>query len=230
MRASSLLRDLVPGGAQRAALLLMIALAHGSPAHAQNDRNTREREQIRKLQSVNTQLQQEKAALEEAKAKAEQQVREAAKEAEALKSAVKAETRKRAQAEQELTKAQATVEAGKAEAKALGDKLQAAAASHEALLAARKKVESALQASIAEGARLEKTGVAQAGAIAACNEANANLHALGLELLDRYDRKGVWSIVKRAEPLTGIANVEVENLLQSYRDKLDASRLAPSRR
>lgn len=60
---------------------------------------------------------------------------------------------------------------------------------------------------------------------AACVEKNLALYQYGREVLEQYRGKGVWSALTQDEPVTGITRVRIENVLEEYRDKLDAMRI-----
>lgn len=54
-----------------------------------------------------------------------------------------------------------------------------------------------------------------------CEQKNLTLYEVNLELLDRYDKKGVLDSLLQVEPVTGLSQVEMENLVQEYRDKIE---------
>lgn len=62
--------------------------------------------------------------------------------------------------------------------------------------------------------------------LATCNEKNARLHDFGLDLVKIYERPSLYKEVIRSEPFTQIKRVELENILQDYRDKLDDQRVS----
>jgi chromosome segregation ATPase len=61
----------------------------------------------------------------------------------------------------------------------------------------------------------------QASNFSVCYGNNKQLVDLNRELLERYQNKGVFAAMRQKEPFTGLAQVEVENLVQDYRYKLD---------
>lgn len=61
----------------------------------------------------------------------------------------------------------------------------------------------------------------QVSLIDTCEVKNAKLFELNSEVLAKYRGKGILDALKEAEPFTGLADVEAENILQEYRDKLD---------
>lgn len=55
---------------------------------------------------------------------------------------------------------------------------------------------------------------------------NLRLFEIGNELLDRFEKKGVWASLREAEPFTGLKRVELENIVQDYRFAIDDQRVA----
>ena len=51
---------------------------------------------------------------------------------------------------------------------------------------------------------------------------------LGAGLLQRYRDKGLREITRQQEPLLGLGDVQMFNLVQDYRDKTDAERFRPA--
>jgi hypothetical protein len=45
------------------------------------------------------------------------------------------------------------------------------------------------------------------------------------QLLERYEKKGCMSSLLEQEPFTQIKRVELENLVEDYRDRLDAAKI-----
>lgn len=60
-------------------------------------------------------------------------------------------------------------------------------------------------------------------ALATCRKHNGELAGVVDQLLHAYEDKGVFTIIGQHEPFTGIGQVRLENLLETYRDKLDAA-------
>lgn len=61
--------------------------------------------------------------------------------------------------------------------------------------------------------------------LASCEQKNTTLYRYGLELSQRYADKGVWAALWQVEPFTRIEQVEIENILEGYREKLDDNRV-----
>jgi chromosome segregation ATPase len=59
--------------------------------------------------------------------------------------------------------------------------------------------------------------------IAASLDKNKNLYQFGRELIARFEKQGVGGILQ-AEPFTQIKRVELENIFQDTRDRLDENR------
>lgn len=70
-------------------------------------------------------------------------------------------------------------------------------------------------------AQVEDKLKVQTDNFALCYGNNKQLLALNNELLSRYQNKGVLDAVSQKEPFTGRKQVEIENLVQDYRYRID---------
>ena len=61
-----------------------------------------------------------------------------------------------------------------------------------------------------------------------CSDKNRKLVELSADLLDRYRNKGLGAIASQRDPVLGIGQVEMFNLVQDYRDRGDTLRLIPT--
>lgn len=59
----------------------------------------------------------------------------------------------------------------------------------------------------------------------ACSEHNIKMYNYTVELLDKYHKKGFVDILLQEEPVTQLKKVEVENIVQEYKSKIDQERL-----
>lgn len=64
--------------------------------------------------------------------------------------------------------------------------------------------------------------------VAACTAKNGRLIQLSAELLDRYRNKGLGEVLRQRDPVLGLADVELFNLVQDHRDRTEAERFGPS--
>lgn len=78
-----------------------------------------------------------------------------------------------------------------------------------------------LKEQLEHGAALEEKLQVQTNNFGVCYGNNKQLLELNHELLERYQNKGVFAALRQKEPFTGVSQVEVENLVQDYRYKLD---------
>lgn len=207
------------------ALSLCLLLAGVEAASAADRPADRERQMMRRLQQQVQQMQGQASALEQEKARLSQDLGAAAKDLETargrvsrLSREVKAEQNKREETEKELgqtrqelsaTREQlARTEARLAEtAKNLNDTRQTLAMTDDA-----KK-------------NLEIIKVQNEREIAVCEDKNGKLYQYGRELMARYEKKSCGEFLVQKEPFTGFKQVEIENLLEEYRDKLDPEKI-----
>lgn len=78
-----------------------------------------------------------------------------------------------------------------------------------------------LRASETKVLELEQANAKQGSELNTCVQHNVKLYDSHRELLRQYDRKGVIASLLQSEPLTGLKQVEVENLIEEYRDRID---------
>ena len=63
-----------------------------------------------------------------------------------------------------------------------------------------------------------------------CRTHNGQLVTITNELLDKYQNKGVFGSALEKEPFTGLKKVEMEHLIQEYRDKIETHEIEPQQR
>jgi chromosome segregation ATPase len=212
------------------AACVLVAASTLLPALAQQDRNAERnaRRQQLQLQQLQQQIQQEQAA----KTKAETERADLAKQ---LKQGEQAVSRGRA-AQREADAKFKAVETAR-------DELAAKLAELEKTLEAQRKTAEAALAEkdreLALAANRQKAGqgaqselqarfAAQVRLVTECSDKNDRLVKLGAELLDRYRRKGIVDAARQRDPVLGLGDVEMFNLVQEYRDKLGSEAFVPS--
>lgn len=185
----------------------------------------REQELINRLRTQNRQLEQDLAAAQEARAKAEAAPKAAA--APVAPAAAGASLR-------ELRQARASASAS---ARRLADLDKELQASKDAAVQADKDKQS-LQAKLQEQAeqlaRLKSEGEAARQAQQAlsaqhtqCRADNAKLYSTGVELLTRYENKGMGEVFSSKEPFLQLGRVTLENVGAQYAEALKAAKLKP---
>jgi len=60
-----------------------------------------------------------------------------------------------------------------------------------------------------------------------CEAKNGELYKLSEDVLDLYNKRGLFDAVACSEPLTKLKRVEIENAMQDYEDKFRANKIAP---
>ena len=203
-------------------LLCGLACLHAQNAAPADDRKTsREQEQIRRLKLMVQQSQEEAQSAREQLGKLETEAKSNRSELDGLQGRANEATRKLSASRKEiagLTEGKARLETEAAE---LRQRLEAAE---------RKLAETgtALSGSEARRQALDKDLAREQAGRTSCEQKNLALYRYGQEMLTRYQSKGVWTALVETEPVTGIGGVEIENVLQEYREKLDAARVSQS--
>jgi chromosome segregation ATPase len=75
-------------------------------------------------------------------------------------------------------------------------------------------------------AHLQDTVNTQSAQLDDCAKHNVALYKVDQELLEKYRDKGVWDALKQREPVTGLAQVKVESMIEQYRMRLDKEQVS----
>ena len=212
----------VAGRGRVMAALLVLCQVFTSPAYAQQQQQSRERDAVRRAQMATLKAEQEKAQLQEQNAKLEKEKQDLSaklKTSQQLKRRLAAVQQKEAELAREIDQLREETRVDKARIAALEVKLQqlntqiAAQQEQDQLLRAQlKSYEEKMAQQLEVIAR-------QAQAVQSVDDKNLKLYRLNAELMDRYKHKGVWDSLMQREPFTQIKDVQTEALLQEYRDR-----------
>ena len=209
----------------RSALVALgLALAASGAMAEQTPAEKAARRAQLQLQNLQQQLQEAQAAkskVESDKAAVDQQLAEQTTQAEQLKTSIsKLEARLRAS---EKARAELTANVKSLEKQLADEKL-----SHEQALAQKaRELAQYTKLRDEQQAQLQRKHDDQAALVADCTGKNDKLLHLNVELLNRYRNKSVTDVIKQREPVLGMGDVEMFNMVQDYRDKADAERFTP---
>ncbi len=216
-------------------MVLLAAAVLAWPAAAQNS-SSREVEQVRRLRLQLQQLQQEVAAQQQAAQRATAERGDVQRRLDAAQEQLKEQRGRLALQVRQSDQTRQALEAATQRQVVEGQR----AAEKQAALEAERRAAATLRAELAQTQRqrgtlqdnygeLDVRHRAQAEGLQTCIARNASLQALGLELLQRYEHKGWAEVLAADEPFLQWGRVSLENLVQGYRDKLDAQALAAPR-
>lgn len=210
----------------RLIFLLALASLFWGPVWADADKKAgREREAMRRAQMQLQQVQGQVSSLEQEKAQLGKERDQARKDAKAahgrLRKSERSLAEEKARGEQmakELEGARQDLAATRAR---LNDTEGKLADTAKTLL----QTQQTLARTEADKRGLEGVKVRQEKEIALCEGKNLKLYQTGRELMTRFEQKTCNEILAQKEPFFGLKRVEVENLLEEYRDKLDEQKL-----
>lgn len=207
---------------KRSILVFAVAATLAVPAWAANE--SREKQMLRRLQQQAQQLEQARAQAEQDKAVAL-----------ADKDAAERELEKFDATKRQLAGARAARSRMEARLKAVQtdkDALAARLADIEKQLADSMALQQATAHRLAqtESARKQTEGELSGTVrdLQSCRTHNDSLYTLGREMMQKYRDKSCKDALAQAEPFTGLKKVEVENLLETWRDRLDREKLSAS--
>jgi len=177
----------------------------------------REREMLHRAQEALRSSQQNNSDLERSKIEAEQKLKASADEL-----ATTSRTAKSAQ-----TALRTQLQAATASQTDLTRKLEEATRQLTALTI--KQRDTATQLSARESELIQvRQDLRQSDALkTSCEAKNVQLYEYSQALLQQYQKKGVWSALAQKDPVLGIKEVGIENVVQEYQEKLAAQKLAP---
>ncbi|MGB9128475.1 MAG: hypothetical protein WCB97_02410 [Thiobacillus sp.] len=206
-------------------LLAMMALAT-SPSWAAND--SREKQMLRRMQQQVQQLDQARALAEQEKAAALADKETAERELDKVRSAEASSKRQLASERAARSRIEAELKALQAESEALKARL----ADTEKQLADSVALQRATAQTLAqvESAKKQTEGQLSGKAhdLQVCQNHNGQLYGIGREMMQKYRDKSCQDALVQAEPFSGLKKVEVENLLETWRDRLDREKLNTS--
>ena len=209
--------------ALRFASLLLGATLSFSCA-AQDDAHTsREREALRRTQAALRQAQETQAALAKEKddlASQRDKLDEAAKRTQSLLAASRSDT---GRLNASLVHAQEELAATQARAEAARTDLETRLAEQAQRLAEMQRIaDERARSNAALAALLEQA----TQSLTAAEKANLQMHALGLQMIERLRGREAGTDGDAGDPVLGFGQVRLENEAEALRDKLDAARLA----
>ena len=206
--------------------LLTLGVTLSLSCAAQDDNHaSREKEALRRTQAALRDAQQQQAALAKEKDDLTGQrdkLDESAKRSQSQLAAVRSDAaRLNASLAHQAEELAATKARDDAARKELEDRLEQQA---RRLSDAQRVADERARANAALTALLEHA----TRSLTAAEKANADMHALGLQMIDRIrGREGAAGAV---DPVLGFGQVHLENEAEALRDKLDAAKLPPAAR
>lgn len=210
-------------------LTLACLAAVALPGWAQQDRAAeraarRQQQQVQQLQQQVTQAQAEKQQIEQDRGAMEKQLADRARAAARAGAAERAAAERVKALEAEKFQLQQRVADLEKAAQEQRGQADAALAAKDAELTAAA---GALRTQSGEREQWQQRFGEQVRRVTECSEKNERLVRLGAELLARWQGKGVVEALRQREPVLGLGDVQMFNLVQDYRDKTENEKFVP---
>lgn len=173
--------------------------------------NVQQLQQLQQLASERTQLQAENAKQK--------------KELEELKKQVKGLTTDKAALSQRAQSSAAAVARAAEGKESLEQSLQQQRARMEELVGKFRETATALRTVESDRADVTNRLDASQRELKTCVDKNLALYKVNVEALDQLENQGLWSSLARKEPFTQLKRVEIENLIDGYRDRATEQRM-----
>jgi len=202
---------------------MLLALGMSS-AWAASD-SSREKQMLRRMQQQVQQIDQARAQAEQEKAAALADKDTTERELEKIRSGEASSKRQLASERAARSRAEADLKALQAENDALRTRLADAEKQLADSLALQRVTAQTLVHVDSAKKQMEGQLSGKAHDLQVCQTHNGQLHAIGREMMQKYRDKSCQEALAQAEPFTGLKKVEVENLLETWRDHLDREKL-----
>lgn len=206
------------------AWLLMAGVFAGvsTAAWSADSKDKAAKQQERRMRQMMQQVQAEKEQLqsqfEQEKAKLKQESEAEQAKRNELKSSVAHASRRNAVLSAEIE----ALRKEKADMQASSQALQAKLEEAQQQLA---HAQDAMRKGEAERGNMQAVIVKKQQQLNASREKNDKLYDFGLQLIKVYEKPSLYQKVMRDEPFTQLKRVELENILQDYKDRIDEARI-----
>ena len=197
-------------------LCFFVLILGASSAQAATD--SRERQMLRRMQQQVQQMDQARALAEQEKAAALADRERLDREREKLTVEARRQGSARARAEAGLKALRTEADELKRRLEDAEKQLADSLALQRATADRLAQVESAQRQTAGQLATRQQD-------LAQCRTHNGRLAEAGYELMEKYRDKSCRDALAQAEPFTGLKQVEVENLLETWRDRIDRDKL-----
>lgn len=195
------------------ALLTAVFLLTAVPGHAANKKDP-DKEALRRMQMQVKQAQDEKALLEQDKAALGQEMEALKKKTGDIEASVARVTRSKALADEQAGNL-------KREKEMLQEKiseLERRLTENEHNL---RDTRQNLQQETNVKQRVEQNLGTRDKELGVCETKNKKLYRYQVEMINHAQNRGSFGVLLEKEPLSQVKRVEIENLLEEYRDKID---------
>lgn len=169
-------------------------------------RDVGEQAAVAKAQAMLRQISSEKEALQAEKAQLEEELAKKDKKIESLDKKLQHAEKSLKSSADTANRYQDAVAAQRARMEEMRGKFQALVDKYRELVAALKLVEM-------ERVALQDKTAQQVGEIEACGKKNGELYQAALDMIEKYENKGVWEALLQQEPVTQLKRVEIENIV-----------------
>lgn len=172
-----------------------------------------------KAQYLLRQISMEKEALQAENAQLKEEAEKRDKRLQALKKKIASTKKSLNNSQDMLGKYQDAVTVQRERMMEMRDKFQKLVDKYKELVAALRLVEG-------ERASLQKKNQTSLRTLQKCADNNQDLYQANLELLKQYEQKGVWDAMMQKEPVTQLKRVEIENMIEDMKYRIDKLKVA----
>lgn len=196
-------------------LLIVVAIVAGAPFDAAAEPARRQgSDESARLQQMLQQLNSEKTKLSSENAKLQAEL-------EKIKADLQSATKERDTGAQKLGRAASDLANTQAKATGLQSAFDTLKARFDQLVAQYRQTVDVMKGLEAERNGLKSMTADFDARVTTCERNNDALYKASLELIDLYEHKGAFASLLQHESITGLKRVEIENLMDQYRQLAD---------
>lgn len=194
-------------------------------------KESREREALRRVQQMAVKLQQENADLQTQKNEAERQKGEISAKLAMANAELQKLRKEHADAEQRVATLERNTRTAEHENRMQQEKISTTEKTLSELASSKRALEQSAKQNQQrleyENQHLQALLGTEVERGTSCDRKNKQLATIATELMRSYKQQTPWSTLLAKEPFTGLKSVQIENLLQEYRDRIDDNRVLP---
>jgi chromosome segregation ATPase len=169
---------------------------------------------VMKAQTMLREMAMEKEALQAERTQLEGELAKRDKKIESLNGKIERITKSLNNSSDTVNRYQDTVTLQRERMEEMRGKFQKLVDKYRELVAALKLVE-------AERVAMQETAAHQSDEIGDCGKKNDALYQAALDMIEKYENKGVWDALLQKEPVTQLKRVEIENIVDDAKFRID---------
>ena len=208
----------------------MLSLLGAANSHAAEKKDKSARRAAQMMQKMKQDMEAEKAAMQAQfdaqKKEMDEKVQKSEEDKKKLEASLASEKRKNKSLEANLNTTKTEKEAVEAKLAQTQTTLEATQKNLAEMTGSYRQAQADLKVNDSQRKEQLATVMQSARSLQNCEAKNDKLYQYGVDMIKIYDKPSTYEVAIKNEKFTQIKRVELENILQEYRDKLDVERVS----